>query len=345
MRSVRGRPPTVTLRWIAKEAEVSLATVSRALRQPDTVAQNTRERILALFAKHSYVPDARAVTFSSRRTDLVGLVVPTLSNSIYADFTEAIQKQLQSAGRKLLIANANYSAELEREVVHKLVESRVDGVIFTGFRRDASIYRLLRHYGIPFVVTWAVSPDADVPSIAFDNRRAASSAMETLLDLGHRRIGLICGVSAVNDRAAERLAAYRDTLKRHRIAFDPDLIIEGSFEIAQGAAAARAMMGRLAPPTALFCANDIQALGALFACQRLGLDVPRDVSIMGFDDLPITRQVNPPLSTVHVPAKDMGMAAASALIAAVDGGTPIRSMLIQTSVVLRGSTSKIHEIV
>jgi len=342
---VREKKPTVTLRWIAREAAVSLATVSRALRRPDSVAPDTRDRILALFAKHSYVPDARAVTFSSRRTDLVGLIVPTLANSIYADFTEAIQKHLQSAGRKLLIANANYSAALEREIVHKLVESRVDGVIFTGFKRDAALYELLQHYGIPFVVTWAVSPDRDVPSIAFDNRRAASNAMEVLIDLGHRRIGLICGVSAVNDRAAARLAAYRQTLKRHRIAFDPDIVIEGSFEIAQGAAAARAMMGLFAPPTALFCANDIQALGALFACQRLGLEVPRDVSILGFDDLPIAQQVNPPLSTVHVPAKDMGMAAAAALIAAVDSGMPIRSILIQTSVVLRGSTSRIHKIV
>ena len=343
MRAVTKQNPTVTLRWIAREAGVSLATVSRALRQPDTVAPETRDRIVALAAKHSYVPDARAVTFSSRRTDLFGLVVPTLSNSIYADFTEAIQQQLQSAGRKLLIANANYSAELEREIVHKLVESRVDGVIFTGFKRDAALYDLLRHYGIPFVVTWAVSPDPRIPSIAFDNRAAASEAIETLIDLGHRRIGLICGLSAVNDRAAERIAAYRDTLRRHRIAFNPALVIEGTFEVAQGAAAANTMMRLPAPPTALFCANDIQALGALFACQRLNINVPDDVSILGFDDLPITQQVNPPLSTVHVPARDMGMAAADALIAAVSDGKPIRSKLIPTSVVLRGSTSRVTE--
>ncbi len=335
----------VTLRRIARETGVSIATVSRALRQPETVSPRTRARILALVKRHRYVPDALAASFSSRRTGLVGLIVPTISNSIYAAFTEAVQGRLQKAGRKLLIANTNYSAELEAQIVHKLVENRVEGVIFTGYKRDVSLYELLRHYHIPFVVTWSTSPDSSVPAISFDNRAAAAAATEVLIALGHRRIGLICGMSVVNDRAAQRLEAYRQVLARYDIPFDPVLVAERPFEVGEGSAAAEAMMRLAVPPTALFCANDIQALGALFACQRLGLAVPDDVSIIGFDDLPMTRYVNPPLSTVHVPAQEMGQAAADALIAVVDNGIAIPSIRIEAALRMRASTRKLEELV
>lgn len=335
MDSEAGHP--VTLRQIAREAGVSIATVSRALRRPDAVSAETRERILALVARHRYVPDALAASFASRRTGLVGLIVPTISNSIYAAFTEAVQNRLQAAGRKLLIANTNYSATLESEIVHKLVESRVEGVIFTGVRRDPALYELLRHYRIPFVVTWSTSDDPSIPAISFDNFAAAKAATKALIKLGHRRIGLICGVSAVNDRAQQRIEGYRAGLAEFSIPFDPALIAERPFEVAEGAAATAAIMRHAHPPTALFCANDIQALGALFACQRLGLAVPADVSIVGFDDLPMTRMANPPLSTVHVPAQEMGEAAADALVCAVDKGEAIRSKLIEATVVLRDS--------
>lgn len=333
--SCSGAPATI--RQIAREAGVSIATVSRALRRPDTVSEVTRQRVLAVVASHRYVPDALAASFSSRRTGLVGLVVPTISNSIYAAFTEAVQNRLQRAGRKLLIANTNYSAMIEDQIVHKLVESRVEGVIFTGYRRDPMLYQLLRHYRIPFLVTWSTSPDAAVPAISFDNLAASKAAMTTLISLGHRRIGLICGVSAVNDRALQRIAGYRAALAEHDLPFDPALIAERPFDAAEGAAAAEEMVRRAYPPTALFCANDIQALGALFACQRLGLSVPANLSIMGFDDLPMIRVANPPLSTVHVPAYEMGEAAADALVSAVDTGKAIRSQSLDATIVLRGS--------
>ena len=239
--------------------------------------------------------------------------------------------------RKLLIANANYSATLESEIVPKLVESRVEGVIFTGCRRDQVLYELLRHYRIPFVVTWSTSDDPSIPAISFDNFAAAKAATNALIGLGHRRIGLVCGVSAVNDRAQQRIAGFRAGLEEAAIVFDPALIAERPFEVAEGAAAAEAIMGNPHPPTALFCANDIQALGALFACQRLGFAVPRDVSIIGFDDLPMTRMANPPLATVHVPAQEMGEAAAGALVRAVDLGEPIHSRALDAMVVVRDS--------
>lgn len=335
MDSGSGQP--VTLRQIAREAGVSVATVSRAMRRPDAVSAETRERVLALVARHRYVPDALAASFASRKTGLVGLIVPTISNSIYAAFTEAVQGNLQASGRKLLIANTNYSAPLEAEIVHKFVESRVEGIIFTGVRRDPALYGLLRHYRIPFVITWSTSDDASIPAISFDNFAAARSATRALIAIGHQRIGLICGMSAVNDRAEQRIAGFRAGLEEAAIPFDRELVAERPFEVAEGAAAAEIMMRMAQPPTALFCANDIQALGAMFACQKLGLSIPGDVSIVGFDDLPMVRIANPPLTTVHVPAHEMGEAAAEALVSAADTQTPICSRSLDATIVMRGS--------
>lgn len=335
----RSKTPA-TLRQIAREAGVSIATVSRALRQPDTVSHETRARIQTLVLRHRYVPDARAAGLSSRRTGLIGLLVPTLSNSIYAAFAEAVQSHLQDAGRKLMIANTNYIEQLESQIVRKLIESRVEGVIFTGYRRDPAIYQLLRHYGIPFVVTWSTSPNPDVPSISFDNHRAAKAATAHLLRLGHRRIGLVCGVSALNDRAQQRIDGYREALAACDLPFDPTLVREGPFDASEGALAAESLLRMAQPPTALFCANDIQALGALFACQKLGISVPADLSIVGFDDLPIVRVTSPPLTTVHVPAHEMGEAVSRALLHASDTQSPIRPRRFEATLILRESHSR-----
>jgi LacI family transcriptional regulator len=182
---------------------------------------------------YGYVPDAMAARFSSRRAGVVGLVVPTISNSIYAAFTEALQSALQETDRKLLIASTGYSADVERAIIFKLVESRVEAVILTGYERDPKLYDLLRRYEIPFVMSWSTSPNPEVPSISFDNYAASREAVERLIALGHRRIALVCGVTAVNDRAAQRLLAYRDALEGHGISFDSALVFERPFEAAE----------------------------------------------------------------------------------------------------------------
>ncbi|MCT8974233.1 substrate-binding domain-containing protein [Microbaculum sp. A6E488] len=317
---------------------MSVATVSRALKKPETVALHTRERILALVAQHRYVPDTLATSFSSGKTGLIGLIVPTIANSIYAAFTVAIQARLQAEGRKLLIANSNYDTALERDILIKLVESRVEGVILTGFRRDAELYELLRHYRIPFVVTWSTSPDPDIPAVSFDNEAAAELAVEALIERGHRNIAIVCGITAINDRADQRLKAYRRTLDRHGLPFNPDYVQERLFEFREGERAAEVLLQREPRPTALFCANDILALGALFAATRQGVRVPHDLSIIGFDDLPIAQSVYPTLSTVHVPAQEMGEAAAMKIVNCIEKNKKITHLRLESRVVFREST-------
>ena len=319
----------------------SIATASRAIRQPDLVAPETRDRVLHLVQSYGYIPDAIAASFSSRRSGIVGLVIPTLSNSIYAAFAEALQSVLQTSGRRLLIASTGYSEELERDVVLKLVESRAEAVVLTGYERAPDLYNLLRQYEIPFVISWAVSSDPHVPSISFDNQEAARSAVERLLGLGHQRIGLMCGITAVNDRAAGRLAGYRAALEARGIRFDPKLVCECNFDASEGAAGLEQLVGSSPRPTAIFCANDVLAMGALFACQRLGLEVPRVLSIVGFDDLPITATTWPSLSTVRVPAVEIGRMVGDAILEAVDAGRPIQSRVVATSFVARASERQV----
>jgi LacI family transcriptional regulator len=330
----------VTLRRIAREAGVSIATASRAIRQPKVVSDQTRARVLRLVEAYGYVPDAVAASFSSRRSGVVGLVVPTISNSIYAAFTEAVQAALQESGRKLLIASTGYSAAIERDIIVKLVESRAEAVILTGYARDGTLYDLLRRYEIPFVVSWSTSPDPRVPSISFDNYAAAFDAVERLLRLGHRHIGLMCGVTAINDRASQRLAAYRDALENHGIAFNKALVCERPFEAAEGSTALKEMLDSSTPPTAVFCANDILAMGALFACQRRGVRVPEELSIVGFDDLPIAATTWPALATVHVPGAEMGRMVARGVVSALDSGEMIRSEIVRTEFISRDSVGR-----
>jgi LacI family transcriptional regulator len=330
----------ITLKRIAREAGVSIATASRAIRQPEVVSEETRARVLRLVEAYGYVPDAAAASFSSRRSGVIGLVVPTISNSIYAAFTEAVQARLQESGRKLLIASTGYSSEVERDIIFKLVESRAESVILTGYARDAQLYDVLRRYEIPFVISWSTSPDPDVPSISFDNYAASLDAVERLLSLGHRRIALICGVTAVNDRARQRLAAYRDAIERSGIAFDETLVFERPFEAAEGSIALERILDLPEPPTAVFCANDILAMGALFACQRRRVRVPEDLSIVGFDDLPIAATTWPALSTVRVPAADMGRMVAEGVVSALDSGEAIRSQVVRTEFKSRQSACR-----
>ena len=163
--------------------------------------------------------------------------------------------------------------------------------------------------------------------------------MEFLISLGHRRLGLICGRTEVNDRALDRRQAFEDCLRSHNLSVDPALMHERDFEMEEGASAMAAMLKTPEPPTAVFCANDIQAIGALSLCRERGLTVPDDISIIGFDDLPATSYTRPKLTTVRVPAHDMGRRAAEILIASIERQIPVQSIELQTELIVRETTA------
>ena len=329
----------VTIREIAREAGVSTATVSRYFNNPERVSPQARDKVRPVVERYHYVSHGLAMGLASRRSRTLGLVIPTITNSIYASSTQAVQRAAQEAGYTVLVGISEFSPAEEARLIHRLLERRVDGLVLTGGTRDQALYDKITHNGVPFVVTWLSTRMPALPSVSFDNYKAATAAVDYLLSLDHRRIGLICGRSDVNDRARERRRAYEDCLARRGIAVDPALIFERDFEFIEGRAALHAMLAVPDPPSAVFCANDIQAIGAMAECREAGLEIPKEISIVGFDDLPIAQYTDPQLTTIRVPAAEMGQRAAEALIAAVKAGGAVMPLELPTDLVIRGSTA------
>ncbi|MGE3873389.1 MAG: LacI family DNA-binding transcriptional regulator [Parvibaculaceae bacterium] len=328
-----------TIKEIAREAGVSTATVSRVLNNPERVRPERRAAVLEVIERHDYVLHGMAGALAGARSMTIGLVIPTITNSIYAASTQAIQRVAQRESYGVLLGVSEFSPDEERRMIRHLVERRVDGLILTGGGRDPASYRLIERHGIPCVVTWRLDPETNLPCVSFDNYAAGRLAMRHLIELGHRRIGLICGRTELNDRALERRKAYEDTLNGAGIAIDPALIFERDFEFIEGRTAMRRMLDDVVPPTAVFAANDIQAIGAVAECRASGLDIPKDMSIMGFDDLPLAEFTFPKLTTIRVPAQRMGHVAATRLLEMIRGQSKPASEVLPVELILRESTA------
>jgi LacI family transcriptional regulator len=329
----------LTIRDIAQEAGVSTATVSRVMNSPGEVSPATRDAVQVVIARHGYLSDGIAVSLASARSRTIGVVIPTITNSIYAASTQAIQGVAQAVGYTVLLGVSEFSQLTEDRLVRQLLKRRVDGLILTGGERAQALYDVIRANHVPFVITWKrVEMGTGLASVSFDNYEGARLAMNHLVGLGHRHIALICGRSEVNDRARERRKAYEDVMREIGLGVRADWVHEADFEHAEGRRAMHKLLTLPLPPTAVFCANDIQAIGALFECQEQGIEVPDQMSLIGFDDVPAAQYVRPQLTTIRVPAHAMGHIAAERLLDAINGEIEPISQTLAVELVVRGST-------
>jgi len=340
----RRRAPTGTsapprLEDVARLAGVSTATVSRAINRPDAVRPSLRESVFAAVRSLGYVPHGAARALASRRSSTVGAVIPTVDNAIFARCVQNLQARLYEAGLTLLLASTDYDAERERRQVQSLVERGIDGLILVGETHEPGVYELLANKGIPYVNTWIYRKQSPHPCIGFDNRRAAYRIAAHLHDIGHRRIAMAAGVTRDNDRAAQRVAGARAALADRGLAMSGEYLVEHGYEIGEGRQAASRLLELAQPPTAIVCGNDILALGVLFECRARGADVPRDVSVTGFDDLDIAANVDPPLTTMRVPAAAMGERAADYLLARFAGEPAPEKTELEATLVVRKTTA------
>ena len=209
-----------------------------------------------------------------------------------------------------------------------------------GHERDEQIYEYLDRHQIPALVAWSFLPDARQPSVGFNNRKAMCELAQRVIEAGHRRIAMISGFTDGNDRALNRVQGVRDALQAHGIELEALTLIETSYEIEKGAKAFQDLMSLDPRPTAVMCGNDVLAVGALREAQRLGISIPDQVSVTGFDDIELAEIVSPSLTTVHVPHREMGRKAARELIAMVEGTSDGNSTCIRTHVVTRCSLAK-----
>jgi LacI family transcriptional regulator len=305
---------------VAALAGVSTATVSRALSNPEMVKGPTRERILQAVARLGYVPDGAARALALGRARMIGAIVPTLDNAIFARAVQGMQVTLQNAGYQLLISAHEYSLAAETEAARALLERAIDALVLVGADHAHETWELVRSSRVPLLITWTNAVAASeflkttAPLIGFDNRLIGKLAADHLLSLGHRTFGMISGLTRQNDRARHRMEGFRTALQRAKVRLPEANVIEQPFGFDGGRAGLKHLMQLKPRPTAVFCGNDVLALGALFEAQSMKIDVPRELSIVGCDNLPISSQITPGLSTVLLPTYELGQRTAAALL-------------------------------
>lgn len=331
--------PQVKLRDVAKRAGVSTATVSRALTSPEKVSVEALRRVREAVREFGYLPHGAARALRSRRTRTIGAVIPTLDNAIFANATHALQKTLEESGYNLLVACHEFDLKAETEITQSLIERGVDGVVLVGLDHEPALFELLGSFHVPYVLTWAIDPNGRHPCVGFRNREAAARVAGYLLDMGHRRIAMIAGETGSNDRARERVTGVREALQARGLELDAARLLEAPYTFDAGRQAMRTLAHLDPAPTAIICGNDVLAIGAINEARSLGLQVPAQVSITGFDDLQISSLIIPALTTVRVPTRELGQQAALHLLSLIAGAAvnPLRELAVE--LIVRDSTA------
>jgi LacI family transcriptional regulator len=323
---------------VAKLAGCAPATVSRRLNNPAIVSADVVQAIDIAIEQLGYVRNDSARSLRSSRSRLVGAVIPTLRHSIYAELLAGLQHVLEKNGFAVIYNTSEYNLDEEHRQARTLVERGVEAIVLVGTRHRAKTLKLISAHNITCAVTYAFDEDFVFTCVGFDNRRAAALAANRLYDLGHRRFGMLAGITANNDRAQGRVEGFVEALAAKGI--DPAKIVirEGRYQIGDGRAAMASLLDQDPQITALFCGSDVLAFGAMFECRRRAISIPADLSIIGFDNLEISAYTDPPLTTLNVPAYEIGRKAAQYILRNEQGSAAIEYVTIPAELVERSTT-------
>jgi DNA-binding LacI/PurR family transcriptional regulator len=313
---------TPTIRDVARRANVGLGTVSRVLNDSPQVSEATRARVLDAAEALGFHPNISARRLVTGQTHQIAYIerqspADVFSDSFWPQVLRGVHDAAQETGHEVLFA-PDHRVQGEGRAGRLLHRNHVDGVIISGPRVDDQEVLGLIEEEVPIVVQGAW-PDPDVPSVDVDNRAAAYGATRHLISLGHTRIAIIVHSPPAHTSSTERLTGYQKALADHGIPEDPALVGQASFTPASGERAMETLLKVNPPPTALFATSDTVAIGAMSAIRRHGLHVPNDFSVIGFDDVPIARYLDPPLTTVRLPAYELGRHSARLLVARISG--------------------------
>ncbi len=322
---------------VARLAGVSTATVSRSLNEPGKVSRATLESVRNAVERLGYTPHFGGRALASNKSNTVGALIPTVDNAIFARGLQALQETLAEAGITLLIATTGYDPLREYQQIQSLLSRGVDGLMLIGTARPERTYALLARQSVAVVLAWTFDPNSEYPCVGFDNRSAAADLANLVLDYRHKKIAMIAGISRGNDRAADRIKGVRSALSARRLGLPQDHLIEAPYNLQDAAEAMATLMALPTRPTAVICGNDVLAVGAMMHAKRAGLSVPGDVSIVGFDDIDLASVTDPALTTVHIPHRRMGVAAAEVLLALNSGAEDISGVEFQPELVTRAS--------
>jgi DNA-binding LacI/PurR family transcriptional regulator len=327
------------IRDVAQRAGCSIATVSRAINTPAQVRPAMLARVQAAIAELKFRPNTLGRQLRGERTGLIGVMLPTLSNPVFADCVEGIEAALAGTDSRVLLVTTQYHPDRERNAIETLLRQRVDGLLLT--LADAGRNSLLDDFAaekVPYQLLYNDTPNQ--PCVSVDNRRAAAEGVAMLIAHGHRDIAMVTGALHASDRAKRRYLGYCDAMEHAGLT--PWPAVEVDFNVgAHGEPMREALMrgtGTGWRPSALFCSNDLLALGVIRALRQEGLSIPEDMSILGFDGLVFGELTTPTLATIAQPSAEMGRRAAERLLAQIGGQAPAGDALILAHEVRMGGT-------
>lgn len=331
------RPPA-SIKDIARVAGVSHSTVSRALRNSPLVNPKTIKEIQGIARELGYQPSAIARGLVTRKTLTIGVVVTTIADPFVSEVVIGIELAANDSGYSVFLADSNADPAREKNVVHSFAERRVDGIVVTSSRVGALYTPLLSQMMVPIVLINNQHPGQFVHSVMIDNVQGSKEATDHLIRLGHRRIAYV-GDQYGHQSDTERFAGYREALDLACLPFVPELVVHGDGKPEGGELATNRLLGQPDPPTALFCYNDMTALGALRSVHRHGLCVPADISLIGFDDIFFVSYTQPQLTTVRQPMQRMGRMAMEGLLKLMSGQSAAEAIKVPAELIVRESTA------
>jgi len=328
---------STSIKDIARAAGVSPSTVSRALRNRPGISAKTGTRIRRLAEEMDYTPSLLARSLVTRDTATIGLVITYASDPFLAPLVAGVEEAARQNGYSVFLSSSYRDAEREQEVIRSFHERRASGIIVTGSQIDDGYRRLRERFPLPIVLTNCRTYPY---SISTDNRSGAEKAVDHLIRLGHRRIAYVSNRHSFGTNQ-DRLAGYQAALARHRIPLNPELVIDGDGTLEGGARVGQELPALTNPATAIFCFNDMVAIGVLHALERAGLEAPRDCSVVGFDDLELAAYTCPPLTTVRQPGHRIGERAMRMLIELIHGRDDVQAEVLPAELVIRETTGPV----
>lgn len=322
---------------VAREAGVSMITVSRMLREPELVAEATRTRIEEAMDVLGYVPNRVAGGLAGTQTQVVAALVPYIHHGVFADAIQGLSDVLNRHGYSVLLGTADGGEEEEYKILRTLLGYRPAGVVLQGANHSEATRRLMERAQIPVVEMGTIPPDPIDMYVGYSNRAAAEAMTERLIRAGRRRIGIITADPASNDRNAERLAGFQAALGRAGIPFDSSLSLHLRYGIAEGREALVTLLERYPDMDALFCASDLWAAGAIYECQRRRIPVPEQIAVCGFNDQEFAAEMVPSITTVRVRRYEIGVLSGESILARLKGQPVERAVDVGFEIVERES--------
>lgn len=327
-----------TARDVAKRADVSTSTVSHVLNGTRLVSDDLRQRVMAATHDLGYEPNAVARSLKTQRSDTVGLIISDLANPFFTAVVRGVEDTAKLRGYALILCNSNEDPDREEDYIGVLLSRQVDGLILAPVGEGHEHLARLQRRRFPLVLIDRDLPDFEVSTVTLDNERAAYQAVHHLVQLGHTRIGMISGRRGIST-TRDRIAGYRRALEEAGLAYDDRLIAPGGSTTEGGATAAATLLGLPQPPSAMFAANNLMIIGALSAIEQVGLSVPADIALVGFDDSPWSNVFRPRLTTVAQPTYELGRTAAELLFETMGAvePKPRRRVLLRGELIVRES--------